>query len=168
MCDRRRLFLRGWEFYSYQMCRSELIQQQQYETKIRRMQCWIHCICYYSGKCMNQYIWKRKQQSNKRTRVNYLETGCGLPSEARRSKNTSGLNSCFLNKWGQIRERGRKRPTKTRARLRMLTRRNGKKYIYNNSPCNRQWILSWNRTLELPQIAQKTFERKKIRHASLA
>ena len=26
-----------------------------------------------------------------------LEAGCGLPSEARHSKNTSGLNSCFLN-----------------------------------------------------------------------
>ena len=27
-----------------------------------------------------------------------LEAGCGLPSEARHSKNTSALNSCFLNK----------------------------------------------------------------------
>ena len=27
-----------------------------------------------------------------------LEAGGGLPSEARHSKNTSGLNSCFLNK----------------------------------------------------------------------
>ena len=103
----------GWEFWSYQMCRSELIQEQQYEMKIHRMQCWIHCICYYSGKCMTQDIWKRKQQSNKRTRW-IIEGGWGLPSEARHSKNTSGLNSYFLNKWGQIRERGRKRPIKRR------------------------------------------------------
>ena len=48
----------------------ELIQQQQYEMKIRRMQCLIHCMCYYSGKRMNQDIWKRKQQSNKRARFN--------------------------------------------------------------------------------------------------
>ena len=25
----------GWEFWSYQMCRSELIQEQQHEMKIR-------------------------------------------------------------------------------------------------------------------------------------